>query len=127
MLRLWNIVSHWQCSLQVFNAVKFTKKGYVKVRLHVVRPSTDKLKGGTHHQCGVATPETIRKAEEIEGHVERVERNVTGILNASSPLMKLGGMTREDIWDPLLEGGRREIPELSTAEEEAENGNEGEL
>lgn len=120
-------MSHWQCSLQVFNAVKFTKKGYVKVRLHVVRPSTDKLKGGPHRQCGVATPETIRKAEEIGGHVERVERNVTGILSASSPLMKLGGMTREDIWDPLLEGGRREIPELSTAEEEAENGNEGEF
>lgn len=127
MLRLWIIVSHWQCSLQVFNAVKFTKKGYVKVRLHVVRPSTDKLKGGTHRQCGMTTPETIRKAEEIEGDVERVERNVTGILSASSPLMKLGGMTREDIWDPLLEGGRREIPELSTAEEEAENGNEREF
>lgn len=111
----------------MFNAVKFTKKGYVKVRLHVVRSSTDKLKGESHCQCGMATPEMIRKSEEIEGDVERVERNVTGILSASSTLMKLGGMTREDIWDPLLEGGRREIPELSTAEEEADNGNEVEF
>ena len=99
---------------QVFNAVKFTKKGHVKLRLRVFKPEQ-------------ATLEFFKSCrfEDTDGDTEKVERTAPGLLSGAPPLTKLSGRVTEEKWDRLMEGGRREIPELSMAEDDIEDTCEG--
>ncbi|CAK9215499.1 unnamed protein product [Sphagnum troendelagicum] len=111
----------------VFNAVKFTKRGYVKVRLRVVN----------HPKTSAPTQCLDNLSSFSEGYDSDhiLENSVKPAAAASSSThLALGKVDRKEIspevrfseqmntveWNPLLEGGRRDIPEdiLLTVEED---------
>lgn len=106
---------------QVFNAVKFTRKGHVKVRLHVAKFSMEAKKTELKHSVSDSLPKAS-KFESIEDR-EKTDRNWEreDILIGSSALLKLGQMGGEESWDPLMEGGRRDLPELAITEDEMDD------
>uniref|UniRef100_A0A7I4AXA3 histidine kinase n=2 Tax=Physcomitrium patens TaxID=3218 RepID=A0A7I4AXA3_PHYPA len=101
----------------VFNAVKFTRRGHVKVRLHVAKFSMDASKIDLHHRVSDSLVQT-NKLEGIEGSRGKTESSSPDILSEMSSLLGLGlGPNRdEENWDLLMEGGRRDLPEVRMIE-----------
>ena len=104
-------------TLQVFNAVKFTRKGHVKVRLHVAKFSMEARKPDLKHSVSDSS-----RYESVEDVVEKMDRNFEkrDVLIGRSSFMRLGQIGGGNSWDPLMEGGRRELPELPIIEDETD-------
>ena len=104
---------------QVFNAVKFTRKGHVKVRLHVAKFSMEARKTDLKHSVSDSLTRAS-KLESTEDAVHMTDRKTEGneILMGRSSLLKLRQLGGGESWDPLMEGGRRDLPELSVTEDE---------
>ncbi|KAG0585657.1 hypothetical protein KC19_2G028100 [Ceratodon purpureus] len=103
----------------VFNAVKFTRKGHVKVRLHVAKFSMEARKTDLKHSVSDSLTRAS-KLESTEDAVHMTDRKTEGneILMGRSSLLKLRQLGGGESWDPLMEGGRRDLPELSVTEDE---------
>lgn len=102
----------------VFNAVKFTRKGHVKVRLHIAKFPIDERETDVNLDVS-DTLAKINKLGGTEGAGEKIERNSSDMLRRSS-LLNLGlcHIRSDESWDPLMEGGRRDLPELPITEDE---------
>lgn len=89
----------------------------MKVRLHVAKFSMDASKIDLHHRVSDSLVQT-NKLEGIEGSRGKTESSSPDILSEMSSLLGLGlGPNRdEENWDLLMEGGRRDLPEVRMIE-----------
>lgn len=92
----------------------------MKVRLHVAKFSMEARKTDLKHSVS----DSLVKASKLEGVediIERTERNASDILIERSTLLRLGEIGGGESWDPLMEGGRRDLPELPTTDDEPDD------
>jgi len=73
--------------------------------------------------------DSLAKASKLEGVgdiLERKDRNASDILIERSTLLRLGQVGGGESWDPLMEGGRRDLPELPITEDDVNEAIRGE-
>jgi hypothetical protein len=89
--------------------------------VHVAKFSMEARKKDLKHSVSDSLAETS-KLESIQDAVEKTDRisENNDILMGRSSLLRLGQMVGGESWDPLMEGGRRDLPELSVTEDQVD-------
>lgn len=93
----------------------------MKVRLTVAKFTMDSRRADLKHSIS----DSLRTFEGVEDMLERQERKASDVLIERSTLLIQGQMGEWESWDPLMEGGRRELPELAIPDRDMDDAARG--